>query len=228
MYQLINNLPLAERIIELDVKNHHKESVKIVLMAKLHYRESPTASQKSSFAPYLSEDEELILVTGLSRAMIRSKFIIYLAFPGLIFLALGFGLGFLLSLNNFYSFIIGVVLMFISAFFKTLHLIHSNRYLLTTRRVIIKKGLLSVKLTAAMYDKITHLEVDQSLVDRIFFHHGSIIVNTAGLNKGDINLQFVDYPMELKNLLERLINREREQFGLRGATLQTVEGEILT
>jgi len=109
-----------------------------------------------------------------------------------------------------------------------MHTYHSNRYLLTTRRVIIKKGIFGVKLTTTLYDKITHLEVDQTIVDRLLLHHGNIIINTAGVTKGEIVLRYVDYPLELKNLLERLINREREQFGLRSTPLQTVEGEIIS
>ena len=70
--------------------------------------------------------------------------------------------------------------------------------------------------------------VDQSIIDRLLLHHGTIVVNTAGVSKGEIVLKYVDYPLELKNLLERLINREREQFGLRGATLTEVEGEIIS
>ncbi|OGE28026.1 hypothetical protein A2867_04075 [Candidatus Daviesbacteria bacterium RIFCSPHIGHO2_01_FULL_40_11] len=197
-------------------------------MAKFHYRESPTQKQKNAFKKYLSEDEELILVTNLSKAFIRSQFIIYLLFPGMIFLGLSLGVGWFLSLDKVWTLSLGMVLMFLSALLKTMHIYHANRYLLTTRRVIIKKGLFSVRLTAALFDKITHLEVDQSIIDRMLLHHGTIIINTAGLNKGEIMLRFVDYPLELKNLLERLINREREQFGLRGATLTEVEGEIIS
>jgi uncharacterized membrane protein YdbT with pleckstrin-like domain len=195
-------------------------------MNKLHYKESPTPAQKSSFAPYLAEDEELILVTGLSSAYIRSKAIIYYAFPGMIFGGVVFGIGLALKVNELTSFLIGLVIIpTIFAVIKAVHLHHSNRYLLTTRRVIVKKGLFSVKLTAALYDKITHLEVDQSFFDRVLLHHGTLIINTAGTNKEGIVLKYVDYPMELKNLMERLINREREQFG-RGSS-NTVEGEIL-
>lgn len=200
----------------------------ISVMAKFHYRESPTQKQKDTFKKYLSEDEELVLVTGLSKAYTRSNFVIYLLFPGMVFLGLGLGLGWLLGIGKIWALILGMVLMFLSALLRVLHVYHSNRYLLTTRRVIIKKGLFAVKLTAALFDKITHLEVDQGIVDRLLLHHGTIIVNTAGLNKGEIVLRFVDYPLELKNLLERLINREREQFGLRGVNLTEVEGEIIS
>ncbi len=197
-------------------------------MAKFHYRESPTQKQKDAFKKYLSEDEELILVTGFSHAYMRNKFIIYLFFPGLLLFGLGLGLGWLLGVGKTWALVFAILGMLFAAILKTLHIYHSNRYLLTTRRVVIKQGLLSVKLTATLFDKITHLEVDQSIMDRLFLHHGTIIINTAGMNKGEISLRFVDYPLELKNLLERLINREREQFGLRGATLTEVEGEIIS
>lgn len=197
-------------------------------MSKLHYKESPTPAQKSSFAPYLAEDEELILVTGLGKTYLRSKFIMYFLFPGIIFGVLGFGLGKLLKMDLTGSLILAAILMLLFAFLKTLHLFHANRYLLTTRRIIIKQGLFGVKLTAALYDKITHLEVDQAFLDRLLLHHGHIIVNVAGMHKGEIILKYVDYPMELKNLIERLINREREQFGVRGGSVETVEGEILS
>jgi|SRR3989344_3062839 len=197
-------------------------------MAKFHYRESPTQKQKNAFKKYLSEDEELVLVTSFSQAYIRSKFIMYLLFPGLLFFGFGLGLGWISGFTKVWALILAFVGMFGAAILKTIHTFHSNRYLLTTRRVIIKKGLFGVKLTATLFDKITHLEVDQSIIDRLLLHHGSIIINTAGMTSGEINLKFVDYPMELKNLLERLINREREQFGLRGQTLTEVEGEIIS
>lgn len=197
-------------------------------MAKFHYRESPTEKQKKAFKKYLSEDEELVLVTGLSRAYMRNKFVIYLLFPGLLFFGLGLGLGWLLNLGKVWALTLGFFGMLSATVLKTMHIYHSNRYLLTTRRVVIKKGVFGVKISATLFDKITHLEVDQGIVDRLLLHHGSIIINTAGMNKGEINLKYVDYPLELKNLLERLINREREHFGMGGATLTEVEGEIIS
>ena len=196
-------------------------------MAKFHYRESPTEKQKKAFAKYLSEDEELVLVTGFSKAFTRSKFIIYLFFPGIIFGLIGLGLGWFLALNKVWAATLAGSFMLAFGLLKTMHTYHSNRYLLTTRRVIIKKGIFGVKLTTTLFDKITHLEVDQAIVDRLLLHHGNIIINTAGVTKGEIVLRYVDYPLELKNLLERLINREREQYGGRGS-VDTVEGEIIS
>lgn len=197
-------------------------------MAKFHYKDTPNEQQKKTFSKYLSEDEELVLATGFSQAYIRSKFIIYLFFPSLLFAGIGLGLGWLLGLDKIWASILAAGLWSAAAILKTMHTYHSNRYLLTTRRVIIKKGIFGVKLTTTLYDKITHLEVDQAIMDRLLLHHGSIIINTAGVTKGEIILKYVDYPLELKNLLERLINREREQFGLRSSPLQAVEGEIIS
>lgn len=197
-------------------------------MAKFHYKESPSLAQLKAFKPFLSEDEELVLVTGLSPAYLRSKFAVYFLFPGILFGATIFGIGWFLNINPGYSLLIALVVMVMVGIAKATHDNHANRYLLTTRRVIIKHGVFSTKLMAALYDKITHLEVDQTFTDRLLFHHGDIIVNTAGLNKGEIVLKYVDYPMELKNLLERLINRERETFGRQPTTLSTVEGEIIS
>lgn len=196
-------------------------------MAKFHYKESPSDSQKKAFAKYLSEDEELVLLTGFSKAFIRNQFVIYFMFPGIITGGLGLTLAWFLSLGKTWMIALPLIFMILTAIIKTLHIYHSNRYLLTTRRVMVKKGLFSVKLTAALYDKITHLEVDQTLVDRIL-HHGSVIIHTAGQNKNEIIIKYVDYPLEVKNLMERLINREREQFGLRGGVISTVEGEIIS
>ncbi|MEK7617224.1 MAG: PH domain-containing protein [Patescibacteria group bacterium] len=197
-------------------------------MAKYHYRESPSLKDKKAFAKYLSEDEDLVLITGLSKAYIRSKFILYIFFPGLLFFGLGLGLGWIFGFEKTVALGVAITLMFLAALLRTMHIYHANRYLLTTKRVVIKRGLFSVKLTAALYDKITHLEVDQSVIDRFLLHHGSIIVNTAGLNQGGIILRFIDYPLEIKNLLERLINREREQVGMRAQPITALEGEIVS
>jgi membrane protein YdbS with pleckstrin-like domain len=196
-------------------------------MSKLHYHESPTPAQTSGFKDYLAEDEELILVTGLSQAYIRQNFLIYFLFPGMVIGALVFGGGWFLKVDKIAALIAALIITGIVATLKAMHLYHSNRYLFTTRRVVVKKGLFAVKLTAALYDKITHIEVDQGFMDRMLLHHGTIIINTAGMNKQGIVLKYVDYPMELKNLMERLINREREQFGRSPGPVSAVEGEIV-
>lgn len=196
-------------------------------MAKLHYQDSPTEDEKKSFARFLAEDEELVLATGLGALYLRSYFVICLAWPGFVFMGAGLVLAYFLKFNLGYGLLVGFVVASAAAVFKTRLFHHANRYLLTTRRVIVKKGVLTVKLTSALYDKITHIEVDQSFFDKLLMHHGTIIINTAGMSKDEIVLKYVDYPIEFKNLLERLINREREQFGVRPGPITAVEGELV-
>lgn len=196
-------------------------------MGKLHYQEPPSEDEKKAFAKFLAEDEELIVAAGFGKAYLRSKFVMAILLPGAVFLLGGIGLALWQGFNLGYGLLLGLVIAGVAAFFKTVLLYHANRYILTTRRVIIKRGLIAVKITSALYDKITHIEVDQSFVDKIFMHHGMIIINTAGTNKDEIVLRYIDYPIEFKNLLERLINREREQFGLRSGPVVTLEGEVV-
>lgn len=196
-------------------------------MSKAHYTDSPSEKEKKAFAKYLAEDEELILATGLGKTYLRSHLIMLTMWPGVIFILIGFAFAYLLKINPGYGMLLGLVVASIVAYTKTLLTYHSHRYLLTTRRVIIKKGVFAVQVTSALFDKITHIEVDQPFLDKIIYHHGTIIINTAGTNKGEITIKYIDYPIEFKNLLERLINREREQFGTHSGSIVTVEGEIV-
>lgn len=196
-------------------------------MSRLHYKDLPSEKDRKAFAPFLAEDEDLILVTGFGKVYLRTQFILNLAWPGGIFLVLSLIAAYFFKYNLGSSVLIGLILATFTALLKTLHIYHANRYLLTTRRVIIKKGVFAVKIMSALYDKVTHIEVDQSFVDKLLYHHGTIIINTAGLNKGEITLKYVDWPIELKNLLERMINREREQFGLRSTPATPLEGELI-
>ncbi len=196
-------------------------------MAKLQYRDSPSQKERDHFARFLAEDEELILATGYGPTYLRHKFLFYIIIPGAVLILIGFAFAYVYKFNLGYGLGLGLLIAIVFATLKTILLYHSHRYLLTTRRVIIKNGFFNIKLTSALYDKITHIEVDQGFFDRVLMHHGKLIVNTAGMNKGEIILEYIDSPMEFKNLLERLINREREQFGRKAGSVTTLEGELV-
>lgn len=197
-------------------------------MAKQRYKDSPSENERRAFAKYLSEDEELILATGYGKIYMRQKFIIYIMIPGAIFILIGLGIAYYYKFSLGYGLGLGFLASIIFAWIKSLHTYNAHRYLLTTRRIIVKAGFFTVKLQSALYDKITHIEVDQGIYDRLIMHHGRVIIHTAGMNKNEITLDYVDSPIEFKNLLERLINREREQFskGI-GGSITTVEGELV-
>lgn len=196
-------------------------------MKKARY-EGASLGDKKAFAPYLAEDEELVIATGFGKNYMRHRFVYYILFPGGIFFLGVIAYAYFTKVENWgYPLLAGLILAIIAGLIKALLTYHSNRYLLTTRRVIIKKGYFSVKLVSALFDKITHIEVDQSLMDRMIMKHGTIIVNTAGSNKDELKIVFVDYPIEFKNMLERLINRQREQIGRATGPVVTVEGEVV-
>lgn len=183
--------------------------------------------EKKAFEKFLSEDEELVLATGFSKNYMRHKFVYYSLWPGGICIAIGLGMAYLFQFNLGVGMLLGFITASIWALVLAIWHYHANRYLLTTRRVIIKKGLVSVKLISALYDKITHIEVDQSIIDRLVMRHGTIIVNTAGGNKDELKISNIDKPIQFKNLLERLINRERERFGSPTGPVVTLEGELV-
>ncbi|MBI2021425.1 PH domain-containing protein [Candidatus Daviesbacteria bacterium] len=197
-------------------------------MGKSKYSEGASLKDKKSFAHFLSEDEELVIATGFGKTYLRQHFILQIFWPGMIFILGGFAYAyFTKAIALGYGLLIGLLIAIVFSYLKTLWTYHANRYLLTTRRVILKKGILAVKLTSALYDKITHIEMDQSLYDRLFLHHGMIKVHTAGSDKDEIILKYVESPIEFKNVLERLINREREHQGRGTGPVVAVEGELV-
>lgn len=197
-------------------------------MGKPRYSEGASLKDKKTFAPFLSEDEELIIVTGYGRTYLRQHFILQTMIPGAIFVLLGLGVAFYYKWDNLgQGLLLGFGISIVFSLLKTLWTYHAHRYLLTTRRVIIKTGVLSVKLTSALYDKITHIQMDQSLYDRLFLHHGMIRIHTAGSEKDELVLQYVESPIEFKNILERMINSERSQSGRVNTRAVEVEGEII-
>jgi membrane protein YdbS with pleckstrin-like domain len=204
-------------------------------MAKSKVSDGASQKDKEHFKRYLAEDEELVVASGYGKNYIRHRFAYYIILPGIIFILVPTIYQYFKYKDSIdgglqqtgYGMLFGLILACIVAFIKSVHLYHSHRYLLTTRRVIIKNGFFAVKLITALYDKITHIEVDQSLMDRMVMKHGNIIINTAGGNKDEIKLLYIDNPIEFKNMLERLINREREQVGRGTGPVVTVEGEVI-
>lgn len=189
--------------------------------------EGASDKDKKHFAGILSEDEELVLATGFGKAYMRQKFILYIMFPGGVFFVLGLALAYFYKFNLGYGLLVGLVFAIITAYIKALWLYHANRYLLTTRRVIFKKGVFAVKVISSLYDKVTHIEVEQGFLDRMVMHHGNVIINTAGAHKDELVIASIDDPIQFKNLLERLINREREQYGKSTGPVVTLEGELV-
>lgn len=143
--------------------------------------------EKKKCAEYLAEGEEIVAVFGIG----NKYFWINLIPLTLLSIPL-VGLPFLL---------------------KHIHLKHKLTYILTDRRVLIKDGVLSVKITTAPYDKITHITVREDFFKRLSYGIGDITIHTAGPTPVEIDLIKVQNPMQVKNLIEELIVKERSLLG---------------
>lgn len=194
---------------------------------KRYYEENATDEERKRYDKYTADDEELVLVTGLAKMYLRHQMIYFMLFPGGIAIAAGFAWSYFTGNNPGIGMLIGLIIATILAWWRMWILDISTKYLLTTRRIVVKRGVLTVKIAGALYNKITHIEVEQGFVDRIFLNHGTVLVNTAGSNKDELVLQYIEAPIEFKNLLERLINREAQHNGQRAGPIIEVEGEII-
>ena len=192
-------------------------------MGKVHYREDPSEKERKKYRKLLSEEEELALVTGYGKLYLRQRFILQILLPGIVFIIAGGAYAYFSHLNPGVWLAVGLLVAVVVAWVMTVMVDRAHRYLLTTRRVIIREGIVSLKVTSVLYDKITHIEVDQGFTDRLFLHHGTIIINTAGGGEDLLHLKYVAYPVEFKNLLERLVHQERKGAPIRGEVIELEE-----
>lgn len=178
-----------------------------------------TDKQKKKYSHYLAEGEEIVAVFGIGERYFWITIISYILlviilalYPSVLLTLPDFPIGpsqkFLLYLPA-----ILVALFGLPYIVKLIHLKHKMAYIFTDRRVLVKEGVLSVKLTSAPYDKITHLTVKEDFLKRISYQIGDITIHTAGPTPIETDLVKVQHPMQVKNLLEELIVKERSLLG---------------
>lgn len=179
----------------------------------------PTDKQRIKFSHYLAASEKIIAVFGIGQRYfwmtVTSYFllvIILAVYPWILGQLVDLSrLGLWQNLIYSPAFLVGIIgLPYI---LKLIHLKHKMTYILTDRRVLIKDGVLSVRLTSAPYDKITHLTVREDFFKRISYQIGDITIHTAGPTPVETDLFKVQHPMQVKNLLEELIIKERSLLG---------------
>lgn len=161
----------------------------------------PTENQKKKYAKYLSPDEEILVVTGISNIYFWSQ-LTRLLIPALLIIGIG-------------------------ALARLIRKKQSFRYVLTNKRCLIIQGILSRKLITAPLAAVTHITVEQSFQERFFYHCGQIVVITAGYDPREIVIENVAHPVEFKILMEQLqakLDEEKPQVGL--PTKEPVISEI--
>lgn len=181
-------------------------------MSKSHYGEPPSEKKAKKFQKFLSEDEEMMLMTGFSPMYLYNKFSLYLMILLAVALPLGAGASIFFKLQMATTLVIACLIALILAYIKTYFVKEGTHYILTNKRVVVQKGYFSISLGSAPYNKISHIEIEQSFIDRFLFKHGELIIHTAGSNSKEVTINSIDEPVEFKNILEGLIHRERSEY----------------
>lgn len=185
-----------------------------------HKIKSPSEKQKTRVSKYLAAGEEVVAVFGIGEKYFWYSLLSYLMI--VIFLAVYPQI--LIKFPQFESFnqyqnwlfVPAVIVFFIGLPFvlRLIHLRHRMTYVLTDRRLLIKDGVFSVKITSAPYDKITHLTVKEDFFKKISYQIGDIVIHTAGPTPIETDILKVQHPMHVKNLLEELMIKERSLLGV--------------
>jgi len=104
-------------------------------------------------------------------------------------------------------------ILFIFLFFLGFLLIlsrYSNLYLITTHRVVEKRGFIALYTHEIDLASIQLIKIEQGIVDRLV-GTGRIVIESAGQNgkRGDVIFGGVENPIRVKELLFRLKNRKK-------------------
>jgi uncharacterized membrane protein YdbT with pleckstrin-like domain len=81
------------------------------------------------------------------------------------------------------------------------------KYTITSRRVIVRHGLISVNEQTARLERVQDLTLHQSLFDRIF-GVGKLTIDTAGSEGGALDFIALEDPAGVRELLENAVRSE--------------------
>ena len=102
---------------------------------------------------------------------------------------------------NFIILYVNIFCIFFMIYFAIYYLWYipiSNIYILTNKRIAVKRGWLSTETVTYSYEKITDIFVAQTFVERFIFRMGTIKIDTAGNGEYDMTLENIDSPELLK------------------------------
>lgn len=141
----------------------------------------PTKAQKKRLSKLLGPKEEIIFVTSIGD---RYFWINFIALLPLSFLIIGIP--------------------------KLAHLVRMRQsftYVLTNRRFLIIRGIFSRKIVTAPLTAITHVTIEQSVMQRFLFNTGHLVIITAGFDQREIVIEHIGNPVGFKILVEELTSK---------------------
>lgn len=141
-------------------------------------------NQRKKLEKLLSKGEDLIMVTSIGARYYWINFFVLLPFA---FLLIGIPkLGHLIRMRQSFT------------------------YALSNRRFIIVRGIFSRKIVTAPLTAITHVTVEQSVMQRYLFNTGHLVIITAGFDQREIVIENIGNPVEFKILIEELTEKIEE------------------
>mgnify|MGYP001772599540 CR=1 FL=1 len=99
--------------------------------------------------------------------------------------------------------ILAIILSPILLFIVVLEFL-TTEYLITNKRIYIKKGIISRTIQEARLEWVRAVAVNQSILERII-NCGKVIISTSSELVGTIALERISNPMKVKNLIEELL-----------------------
>ena len=193
------NIPEKKDLSTLNILSNkvwyfNLESIKLNLMIT----KNVPNHQRRKLEKLLSHGEQLIMVTTIGSRYFWINFIFLLP---LAFLIVG-----------------------IPKLGKLVRMRQSFTYALSNRRFIIIRGIFSRKIVTAPLTAITHVTIEQSVLQRYLFNTGHLVIITAGFDQREIVIENIGNPVQFKIMIEELtekieeswqLKKEREEFSLR-------------
>jgi uncharacterized membrane protein YdbT with pleckstrin-like domain len=187
-------------------------------MAISSYHKPPTRRQHKKIGKYLSSNEEVILVTTIGSGYMWLNIIVWLIIPLGFFYFSAFMFFGLINLPGFdwvkwFGILAAaIVILKIKTTSDILKKRQSNIYVVTNRRILIITGLFSRKIVTAPLDRITHITVNQSFIQRILYNTGDLLIITAGFDQREIVVEHVSHPVKFKILVEELTAKSEGKY----------------
>lgn len=181
-------------------------------MYKRRCTHTVTEKQKRKFGHYVSDDEEMIVCTTVSGAYLRHKFFLHFLLASIITLPISLLVQKIFDYGLEYTMGTALILALLYAVQRYYFTREGIQYILTNKKLAVQIGYFQISLNSASYNKVTHLEVEQNFMERLFLNYGKITVHTAGSageTAKEIVLEHVASPVEFKNIMERLIHSDR-------------------
>lgn len=182
------------------------------------YHKPPTKRQHKKIGKYLSTNEEVVLVTTIGSRYMWLNVIFWLIIPLGFFYFSAFMFFGLISIPNYdwlkwFGILAAVIVILkIKTTSEILKKRQSNIYVVTNHRILIITGLFSRKIVTAPLDRITHITVDQSFIQRLLYNTGHLLIITAGFDQREIVVEHVSHPVKFKILVEELTAKSEGKY----------------